>query len=95
MTFEANYLDYTAESNMPELPANSAQAGVYVKIAPLQLSLVVVAVVAIIYGLNTTPLVFEIDLCQNETIFLTCSAAEPGQASPLLWLSQRDRGRTE
>jgi hypothetical protein len=60
MTFEFNYLDYTAESDMPELPANSAQAGMYVKIAPLQLSLVVVAVVvavvAIIYGLNTTPL---------------------------------------
>jgi hypothetical protein len=60
MTFESNYLDYTAESDVPELPANSAQAGVYVKIAPLQFAVAVVAVVAAIYGLswafNTTPL---------------------------------------
>ncbi len=56
MTFEFNYLDYTAESDVPALPANSAQAGVYVKIAPLR----TVAVLVLIYGLwqilSTSPL---------------------------------------
>lgn len=56
MTFEANYLDYTAKSDVPELPANSAQAGVYVKIAPLQFAVAVVAVAVAMWALNTTPL---------------------------------------
>ena len=54
MTFEANYLDYTAQSGAPELPANSAQAGVYVKVAPARLAAaaVVAGVVAVgVYGL--------------------------------------------
>jgi hypothetical protein len=38
VTFEYNYLDYTARSDVSGLPANSAQAGVYVKIAPLRLA---------------------------------------------------------
>jgi len=48
MTFEANYLDYTAENDVPELPANSASAGVYVKVAPARLAAaaVIVGVVA-------------------------------------------------
>jgi hypothetical protein len=60
MTFESNYLDYTAESDMPELPANSAQAGMYVKIAPLRTAAALVVLVAAGYGLwqvlSTSPL---------------------------------------
>ncbi|GAB4495721.1 MAG: hypothetical protein OHK0010_32970 [Anaerolineales bacterium] len=60
VTFEYNYLDYTARAPVSELPANSAQAGVYVKIAPLQFTVALAAVAVALYGLgwavNTTPL---------------------------------------
>jgi hypothetical protein len=63
VTFEYNYLDYTARSDVPGLPANSAQAGVYVKIAPLRLAAaaaLVAAGIAAGYGLwqvlSTSPL---------------------------------------
>lgn len=60
VTVEYNYLDYTALSDVPELPATSAQAGVYVKIAPWQLAAVAVAAAVAVYGiawaLRTTPL---------------------------------------
>ncbi|GAB4465972.1 MAG: hypothetical protein Kow0070_28670 [Anaerolineales bacterium] len=56
VTFEYNYLDYTAQAPVSELPANSAQAGVYVKVVPWRL----VAVAILVYGawqiLNTSPL---------------------------------------
>lgn len=64
VTLEYNYLDYTASAPAPELPANSAQAGVYVKVAPLRLAAVTagVAVVVLVgYGIwqaiSTSPLV--------------------------------------
>ncbi len=63
VTLEANYLDYVAESNVPELPANSAQAGVYVKIAPLRTAAALALVAVVVYGvyglwqlLSTSPL---------------------------------------
>lgn len=56
MTFESNYLDYTAESDVPELPANSAQAGVYVKIAPLRTAAALALVVGLWQVLSTSPL---------------------------------------
>lgn len=60
VTFEFNYLDYTVASDVPELPANSAQAGIYVKIAPLQFMVVAAAVAAAvaagIWAFSTTPL---------------------------------------
>ena len=60
LTFESNYLDYTAKSDVPELPANSAQAGVYVKIAPLRTAAALALAIAAGYGLwqilSTSPL---------------------------------------
>jgi hypothetical protein len=54
VTFEYNYLDYTATAPVPELPANSAQAGVYVKVTTWRLAVAaaVAAVAAVaVYGL--------------------------------------------
>lgn len=60
VTFEVNYLDYTASAPVPELPANSAQAGVYVRVTPWRLGAAVVLAVAAAYGLwqllSTSPL---------------------------------------
>jgi hypothetical protein len=56
VTFEYNYLDYTATAPVPKLPANSAQTGVYVKVAPLQLVAVAVAVAVGWWAFSTTPL---------------------------------------
>jgi hypothetical protein len=56
VTFEYNYLDYTAETETTELPANSASAGVYVKIAPLRLAAVALLLYAAFYAVSTSPL---------------------------------------
>jgi hypothetical protein len=63
VTFEYNYLDYTASAPVTELPANSAQAGVYVKITPWRLAIVAVATSVAAYGvwqawqaISTSPL---------------------------------------
>jgi|GEM_PF-2581797 len=61
VTFEYNYLDYTATAPVPELPANSAQAGVYIKVVPWRLALAVALAAAAVYGLwqllITSPLI--------------------------------------
>ena len=54
VTFEYNYLDYTAEAPTPALPATTAQAGYYVKIMPWRLALAAATVGVIVaagYGL--------------------------------------------
>ncbi len=63
VSFEYNYLDYTAEVPISELPATSGQAGYYVRIMPWRTALAVAAVgvmVAAGYGLwqiiNKSPL---------------------------------------
>lgn len=56
VTFEYNYLDYTAHAPVPEFPANSAQAGIYVKVAYLRLAAVAVAVAVGWQVISTSPL---------------------------------------
>jgi hypothetical protein len=60
VTFEYNYLDYTATAPVPELPANSAQAGVYVKVTPWRLAVAAAVAAVAVYGLwqiiSTSPL---------------------------------------
>jgi len=52
VTIEYNFLDYTAESSVPSLPANSASAGVYLKISPLRLALVAIIVLGAVLGVS-------------------------------------------
>lgn len=56
VTFEYNYLDYTARAPAPELPANSAQAGVYVKVVPLRLAAAAATVLVGWQVISTSPL---------------------------------------
>ena len=56
LTFRFNYLDYTAQGPAPDLPANSASAGWYVRIAPWRLALATAAAYGFYWLVTTSPL---------------------------------------
>ncbi len=54
---EYNYLDYTASSTVPELPASAASAGVYFEIAPAPTAVVAIAaIIAAITAVTVSPI---------------------------------------
>ncbi len=56
VTVEYNYLDYTAETEVSELPATAAQAGYYVKVMPWRTAIAAAAVYGLWWLMSTSPL---------------------------------------